>query len=137
MLARREHSQLELTQKLTQKGFQERDIELLLEEFVQLGWQSDQRFAESYSRSRVHKGFGPVRIQYELKERGVEIDVHHVFEEQPDWQALLHELNIKKYGGLAPVDMKERAKRMRFFQHKGFTHDMIRQLFNQLSKDRF
>lgn len=66
MLARREHSQLELTQKLTQKGFQERDIELLLEEFVQLGWQSDQRFAESYSRSRVHKGFGPVRIQYEL-----------------------------------------------------------------------
>lgn len=133
MLARREHSQLELTQKLTGKGFEEEDIELLLEEFVQLGWQSDQRFAESYSRSRVYKGFGPTRIQYELKERGVDTNINNVFDEQPDWQTLLCELNAKKYGDLAPKDMKERAKRTRFFQHKGFTHDMIRQLFNQLS----
>mgnify|MGYP002700772248 CR=1 FL=1 len=133
MLARREHSQLELTQKLTGKGFEEDDIELLLEEFIQLDWQSDQRFAESYGRSRVYKGFGPTRIQYELKERGVETNIDNVFDEQPDWQALLCELHTKKYGHQPPQNMKERAKRTRFFQHKGFTHEMIRQLFNQLS----
>jgi len=133
MLARREHSQRELTKKLAGKGFEEADIELLLKEFVQLGWQSDQRFAESYGRSRLYKGFGPTRIQYELKERGVDTNINNVFDEQPDWQALLCELNAKKYGDLPPEDMKERAKRTRFFQHKGFTHDMIRQLFNQWS----
>ena len=133
LLARREHSQRELFQKLTSKGYDEDDISRLLEEFVDLNWQSDQRFAESYGRSRVHKGFGPIRIQYELKERGVNTSINNVFEEQPDWQTLLVELHIKKYGEQSPVDIKERAKRTRFFQHKGFTHDMIKQLFDQLS----
>ncbi|AFT66898.1 regulatory protein RecX [Cycloclasticus sp. P1] len=133
MLARREHSQLELIQKLTGKGFDEDDIERLLEEFIELNWQSDQRFAESYSRSRVYKGFGPTRIEYELKQRGVEVNIDTVFDEPPDWQALLSELHTKKYGHQPPKDMKERAKRTRFFQHKGYTNEMIRQLFNQLS----
>jgi len=132
-LARREHSQRELFQKLTSKGHDAGDIERLLKEFIDLNWQSDQRFAESYGRSRLHKGFGPIRIQYELKERGVDTNINNVFEEQPDWQALLIELHTKKYGEQPPFDMKERAKRTRFFQHKGFTHDMIKQLFGQLS----
>ena len=133
MLARREHSLRELTQKLTLKGFERSDVEELLTKFVELGWQSDQRFAESYCRSRLNKGFGPVRIQYELKERGIGFSIESAFEQQPDWQTLLSELHSKKYGAQAPADMKERAKRTRFFQHKGFTHDMIKQLFNQMS----
>jgi len=133
MLARREHSQQELTRKLTGKGYQEDDISDLLGEFVTLNWQSDARFAESYGRSRVQKGFGPIRIQYELKERGIEANIDSVFDELPDWQSLLEALHEKKYGGKLPEDIKERAKQTRFFQHKGFTHDMIRQLFNHLS----
>ena len=133
MLSRREHSFRELLQKLTLKGFQRDAVEELLNEFVELGWQSDQRFAESYSRSRLQKGFGPVRIQYELRERGIDKGLNKVFDEAPDWQTLLSELHSKKYGAEAPADMKERAKRIRFFQHKGFTHDMIKQLFNQMS----
>jgi len=133
MLARREHSQQELLRKLTGKGYQEDDISDLLGEFVALNWQSDARFAESYGRSRVQKGFGPIRIQYELKERGIEASIDRVFDELPDWQSLLEALHEKKYGGLPPEDIKERAKQTRFFQHKGFTHDMIRQLFNHLS----
>ncbi len=122
-----------MRQKLKAKGFDEDDIDLLLEEFSEKNWQSDERFAESYSRSRLLKGFGPVRIQYELKERGVNAVVDEVFEHAPDWQHVLSDLHTKKYGPEVPDDMKERAKRTRFFQHKGFTHDMINQLFNQLT----
>jgi len=133
MLARREHSQQELLRKLKAKGHEENDISDLLDEFVALNWQSDERFAESYSRSRLYKGFGPIRIQYELKERGINSNIDDVFDEQPNWDGLLIELHEKKYGGMPPDDLKERAKQTRFFQHKGFTHDMIRQLFNHLS----
>lgn len=133
MLARREHSERELRQKLQKKGFENEEIEATLDEFKEKNWQSDVRFAESYSRSRVHSGFGPVRIQYELKERGVDTSMDNVFDEAPDWQQLLNDLHTKKYGEQPPNDMKERAKRTRFFQHKGYTHDMIKQLFNQLS----
>ncbi|PCI22972.1 MAG: RecX family transcriptional regulator [Piscirickettsiaceae bacterium] len=133
MLARREHSERELWQKLLAKGFEHAEIEITLDEFKEKNWQSDDRFAESYSRSRVHSGFGPVRIQYELKERGVDTSIDKVFDELPDWQQLLSELHAKKYGQLPPGDMKERAKRTRFFQHKGYTHDMIKRLFNEMS----
>ncbi|PCH85145.1 MAG: RecX family transcriptional regulator [Piscirickettsiaceae bacterium] len=133
MLARREHSERELWQKLLKKGFEHEDIEATLAEFKENNWQSDERFAESYSRSRIHSGVGPVRIQYELKERGVDTSMNQVFDEEPDWQRLLNELHTKKYGQQPPDDMKERAKRTRFFQHKGYTHDMIKQLFNQMS----
>ncbi len=118
MLARREHSRRELTQKLTEKSFEKADIEELLNEFVALNWQSDQRFAESYSRSRLRSGYGPIRIQYELRERGIELEIDEVFEELPDWQVLLNDLHDKKYGPLAPKDIKERANGRVFFNIK-------------------
>jgi regulatory protein len=134
MLARREHSQRELCQKLTKKGFDRTDIDSLLDEFVDNNWQSNQRFAESYLRSRVSSGFGPIRIDYELKERGVDVDIHelHVMSEAPNWKSVLSDLHIKKYGLEAPLDVKERAKRIRFFQHKGYTSEMIQALFNDM-----
>jgi len=133
MLARREHSEQELLQKLQTKGFENEEIIELLAEFKEKNWQSDQRFSESFSRSRLHKGCGPVRIKMELRERGVDASIENVFDEQPDWQLILAELSAKKYGNQPPKDMKERAKRTRFFQYKGFTHDMIKQLFNEMS----
>jgi regulatory protein len=132
MLARREHSHREMLQKLSTKGFDRDAIETILVEFREKNWQSDERFAESYSRSRWHKGFGPVRIQMELKERGIDSSFDEVVDEQPDWNVLLEELHVKKYGEYAPLDMKERAKRTRFFLHKGYPHDMINQLFNSM-----
>ncbi|MBQ0724417.1 MAG: regulatory protein RecX [Cycloclasticus sp.] len=132
MLTRREHSQRELKQKLVKKGFEKDEIDDVLAEFASNGWQSNQRFAESYARSQIQKGYGPSRIQYELKERGIDASINDVFEQQPDWFDVLMGLHVKKYGSCAPTDMKERAKRTRFLQHKGFTLDMIRKLFNQL-----
>jgi regulatory protein len=132
MLARREHSQRELLQKLTTKGYEKVDIQELLSEFQEKNWQSDMRFAESYSRSRVNKGFGPTRITLELQERGVDIAFDSLLDELPDWDELLKNLHIKKYGNQSPKDMKERAKRTRFFLHKGYTYDMIKQLFSNM-----
>ena len=132
MLARREHSQRELKQNLSKKGFEKAEIEDVLTEFSNNGWQSNQRFAESYARSRMQKGYGPSRIQYELKERGIDGSIDDAFDQQPNWFDVLIESHTKKYGRDAPTDMKERARRTRFLQHKGFTFDMIRQLFNQL-----
>ncbi|OZA42250.1 MAG: recombination regulator RecX, partial [Hydrogenophilales bacterium 17-61-76] len=48
LLARREHSRVELTRKLEQAGFDAADIRTLLDGFEAKKWLSDQRFAESY-----------------------------------------------------------------------------------------
>lgn len=131
LLARREHSFKELTDKLSRR-FTDQDsileqVELLKEENLQ----SDQRFAEMFVRSRISKFHGPIRIKNELRERGVaERWVSHAIrEEGVDWIELLESLANHKYGNQAPVDARERAKRMRFFQYRGFGFDMIQQVF--------
>ena len=74
MLAQREHSQSELRQKLAAKNFDPKEIEATLEELKRRNLQSDQRFTEAYIRMRANRGFGPLRIKFELRERDIEDD---------------------------------------------------------------
>ena len=69
LLARREHSQKELLNKLLVKGFDKDEILAVIEEFALQGWQSDSRYAESYARHRIQKGYGPISIAYELRKQ--------------------------------------------------------------------
>lgn len=131
-LMRREHSLHELMQKVSAKGYAKNDISPVLEELRQQGLQSNERFAESYARSRVHKGFGPLRIQAELQQRGAgdcyfEMAVEDIAD---SWQNLLEQVYSKKYGAGKACSMQEKFKRSRFLQQRGFPHEMIRKLFN-------
>ncbi|OQK16062.1 hypothetical protein AU255_13205 [Methyloprofundus sedimenti] len=134
-LIRREHSQQELLQKVSAKGFIKQDIIYVIAELIEQGLQSDARFAESYARSRVHKGFGPLRIQAELQQRGVsDCQFNSAVEDiAGSWQALLEQVYSKKYGNEAALDIKEKLKRSRFLQQRGFPNDMVHQLFKQRS----
>ncbi len=134
-LIRREHSQLELLQKVSAKGFIKQDIQIVLDELAEQGLQSDARFAESYARHRVHRGIGPLRIKAELQQRGAG-DYHFdmaVEDIAGSWQALLEQVYSKKYDITALPDAKEQLKRSRFLQQRGFSADMIRRLFTELS----
>lgn len=131
LLARREHSQHELREKLARRFSLDliaEQISLLVEENLQ----SDSRFVESFVRSRLAKFQGPSRIRNELKLKGVD---EHLFEqllvEQPvDWLALLDELSHRKYGDQPIENMAEKAKRIRFFQYRGFGFDLINEVLD-------
>jgi regulatory protein len=72
MLARREHSGAELRAKLAAKGFPSDIIDDALSDLNRSGWQSDERFVEAFIRVRGERGYGPVRIRAELRERGID-----------------------------------------------------------------
>ena len=60
------------------------------------------RYAESYARMRSQKGFGPVRIAYELRQQGIEtriplIKVLQATTERLDWLNLMEQVYTKKY----------------------------------------
>jgi len=129
-LMRREYSQKELIQRLTDKGYIKSDSLEVIEALQQKGLQSDARFAESYARSRVHKGIGPLRIQSELQQRGAgdypfDMAVEDIV---GSWALLLEQVYTKKYGDTPCLERKEQAKRSRFLQQRGFTNDMIRRM---------
>lgn len=134
-LTRREHSQQELLEKVSAKGFTRDDIAMVLVELVDQGLQSNARFAESYARSRVHKGVGPLRIQAELYQRGAGDNYFDMAVEDiaGSWQSLLEQVYSKKYDAQTGLDLKEKFKRSRFLQQRGFPNDMVQQLFKKLT----
>jgi regulatory protein len=130
LLARREHSVLELRNKLSRRFSDKLVIDEQLSRLTDEHLQSDARFAESYARQRTSRGYGPVRLREELRERGVsEADVDEAMEELTiDWCALASEVWHKKFGALAPQDIKEQARRVRFMQYRGFKADHYQRL---------
>lgn len=71
LLARREHSALELRTKLIAKGFDATEVEAAIERLAAQGLQSDQRFVEALVRSRTQAGQGPARLRMELARHGL------------------------------------------------------------------
>jgi regulatory protein len=117
-----------LRRKLRQKGYAEAEIDETLAELMQGGWLSDDRFAESYLRVRVEKGYGPLRIQAELKERGLDDDlIASLLKEcAVDWKEQAITARRKHFGACLPGDFKERARQARFLQQRGFSADQVR-----------
>ena len=136
LLMRREHSQKELLNKLTAKGFKQADILPVIAELAEQGWQSDTRYAESYSRHRLKKGYGALAISYELKQNGItDFDIEPVlFDIADDWLSLIQQVYEKKYGDDKKPSLPERAKRARFLLQRGFSSALIQQLFNSFKK---
>ena len=125
MLMRREHSRLELFQKLQTKGFDVDVVNDSISKLVEQNYQSDDRFSEEFIQMRFNQGKGPVRIASELKMRGLNTFDLSVF----DWFQLAKEIRQRKFGDLSSLDFKETAKQKRFLQSRGFTLDQINQAF--------
>ncbi len=125
MLMRREHSKLELFQKLQTKGFDVDVVNSSISKLVQQNYQSDDRFSEAFILMRFNQGKGPVKIASELKMRGI-----NTFDlSQFDWFELAREIRQRKFGNASSLDYKEVAKQKRFLQSRGFNLDQINQAF--------
>jgi len=126
LLARREHSRLELERKLAARSFDERLIADVLDELEQDGLVSAERFAQSFVEARYAKGQGPYRIRRELAERGVKSPGDWLDDARYDWNALARETRIRRFGRARPGDLKEKARQARFLEYRGFGHEEIR-----------
>ncbi len=130
-LSRREHSRAELKIKLNNKGFDEDDVTAVLDKLAVENLQNDARFAQSYIRYRSLKGIGPLKIHHELKQKGIAPELLKKAEqaEECDWYELLKRVAERKYGEETAKDLKEKQKRSRFLQQRGFVmHDIMRLL---------
>ena len=141
-LARREHSRLELYQKLKQRQFEPDVINSELSKLLDEGLQSDERFAEAFLRSRIDKGKGPNIILSELSQRGVdELLASNVIGSitEEEWSDLAYKTMNKKLRNEAELDYDKQLKLMKFLSNRGFTRsqieiakNLLRQKFNRI-----
>jgi len=145
LLARREHSVAELHRKLhayvdggnrgRARGGAMRprpdpeSIDEVLNDLQNEGLVSDARFTEAFVRYRANNGYGPQRIQAELRERGVSEKMQAAYLDfgDPQWFERAMKARCKRFGEGNPKDFKERARQARFLQYRGFTTDQARE----------
>lgn len=102
-------------------------IYAVVDDLLEKKYLCDERFTEVYIRSRRNRGFGPVKIKAELKNKGVS---NHLIQDYLDQGAAVWFDNAKseyhkKYGNTQIDDYSTWAKRARFLQSRGFNMDQI------------
>ena len=131
LLARREHTRVELARKLSGLGTQE-EIATVLADMEASQLQSDNRTAENYLRSNASR-LGASRLRHTLKTRGV---APEMIEEQLAQADLPDEIEraraawSRKFSA-APANPKEWARQARFLQSRGFAGDIVRRVLKQ------
>ena len=114
-LARREHSRAELRGKLVGRGFENDSVEELLQGLEDLDLLSDERFAMSLIASRAETGYGPKRIDLELRNRGVseELAREALAKAEVDWGQQVTDQAVRKFGSDPAQTFPEWARRAR------------------------
>ncbi len=137
LLARREHSRLELTRKLTARGADAALARDTLDDLERSGALATARFTESFIRTRAAKGQGPLRIRAELAHRGVnEAEAAALLRDSGvDWQSAAREVRAKRFGAELPRDFNERARQARFLQYRGFDGSQLGAAFEAADDD--
>ena len=128
MLARREQSRRELERKLGRQGFERDESESALDRLAGQHYQDDGRFAGMLARNRAGQGYGPARIRMELRTHGLdEAAIRRCLDDlDVDWSASAAGQLRKRYGGKAPADHAERARRAQFLLRRGFSAATVR-----------
>jgi regulatory protein len=135
LLARREHTRLELERKLAPNAENPGELEQLLDELTARGWLAEARVAEQVIHTRRGR-FGSRRIRQELRAKGVaEEVVASVLPQLKDTEAdAAREVWRRKFRA-PPRNRTERARQIRFMQGRGFDMETILKVIRASESD--
>ena len=131
ILSRREHSAYELKLKLHKKYEAISEIEEVITKLESNNLLNDFRFAETYTRIRKRKGFGPNKIHYELNNKGIKESIsNEIISAEDSWEDAALQAFRKKYKDGIAEDTKERLKQKNFLHNRGFSFKEIESVFS-------
>ena len=127
LLARREHSRTELARKLSPHAESRDALAALLDVLAAKKQLSDERYAEARAHQLARK-YGAARICADLKAKGIAPEVAARAAGDGELERA-RAILARKYRVNAGT-RREIARRMRFLQGRGFSHDTIRKLLS-------
>jgi len=127
LLARRDFSCAELTERLLGDGCPRDLVEVTVVELRQGRILDDARYAQHYVAYHADRGQGPDRLAAALEERGLAPGlIEAALRSGPDWCALAREVRLGRFGLAPPRTRAEKVRQARFLQYRGFSADHIR-----------
>ncbi len=123
LLGRREYSLIELGRRLRQKWPEAEGVENLVRQLAEENLVSDQRYAEAYTRSRIQRHQGPLKIRAALRAKAVPdaVIASAMEAEAGNWLELAREWLQRQHSG--ELSFKDKQKYYRRLVNRGFTHD--------------
>jgi regulatory protein len=127
LLARREHSRVELGHKLSPHGEAD-EVDALLDQLEQENLLSNTRYAEALAHLRAGR-HGSLRLKSDLHNKGVPDEViSNVMTDAREGDLAAARVVWGKKFGQPPANAAERAKQMRFLAGRGFPLDIVRRV---------
>ncbi len=72
ILSRKDYSVFEIKERLFKRCEDSRIVESVISKLLSIKALDDERFVENFVDVKINRGWGPVRIGYELKKRGID-----------------------------------------------------------------
>jgi regulatory protein len=128
LLARREHSRVELERKLAHHATEPLELAKVLDTLQARGFINETRVAQSLLHRRAAR-FGSARIRQELQAKGLAADAVSEAVSQLALTEMERARQVwqKKFGSTAP-DAAQRARQSRFLASRGFSGELIARL---------
>jgi regulatory protein len=134
LLARREHSYLELVQKLKTLTTNDNIIYIALDELVRKQYQSDKRYIEVYLANKIHK-YGLFKLEADLiTKTGNRKLVKEIIKSlDHDEYNTAYQLLVKKFKNNLHTDKQSKLKYSRYLHNRGFNLITIGLILTNLS----
>ncbi len=140
LLAHRDYSVAELRKKLEETfPDQKESTEETIQFFQEKGWLSDQRYAETLVREKaLHSGWGPLKIQRRLTEKGIEKSLQKevletVFSESVQREVLQQLIQQKQKTLFKKTAPQRRTALQRFLLSRGFSFSLVLEMTESIS----
>lgn len=143
ILARRDHSSLELTQKLMHRGHAEDVVQRVITECLRLNYIDDRRVRGQFVDVMKRKGFGNHRIRRELIKRGLAGDDAEdgLDASMPpaEERSTARRVALKKWRSLqqGAAPEKKRPRLLRYLQSRGFSDAVIYDVMKTITEEAF
>lgn len=141
-VARRARTVTEVRRKLREKDHDEPAIEAAVARLKELGYLDDAAYAQEYVESRFRsKGYGPVRLRRELKQRGVgrhQIEDAMTCLDEGDVLEAARRHARKRWPRLSGEEdpRRRRQKLAGYLRRRGFSYDLIHRVIDEVERER-
>ena len=138
LLRARPRSERELSERLSQKGYDEGLIASVVEDLKKRLLLDDRKFARFWVDSRMHMNpVGDVVLRHELKEKGVRDEfVEEALAQREsgrDELATARAMAVERFARLKKVDRRKATKRLYdFLMRRGFKYDVVRAVIEEV-----
>jgi len=137
LLSKREYTKRELFTRLCYRFTKECAV-AAVKKCAEEKWQSDERYCQLAFEHYINQGYGPFKISFELKKRGISASLYEPLLDVQDFVEVALRYLMHKYDTTQQYDFAGKQKILSHLARRGFSNDTcVSALSKFLSDDLF